>query len=69
MLMPGNLNPVGFGFFSIFAVIGGLTLLVGTDHAAPGCTGPAVQRCDYIATAKFAVARSGYRPFTSDLGF
>ncbi|MNR14169.1 hypothetical protein D3C85_1306310 [compost metagenome] len=59
MLNPGNLDPVGFGFFSIFAVIGGLTLLVGADHAAPGCTGPAVKRCDYVATAKAAMVASG----------
>ena len=74
MLHPGNLDPVGFGFFSIFAVLGGLTLLVGADHAAPGCTGPAVQRCDYIATARAVMATSSSthavrHPFTSDRGF
>ena len=56
------------------SVIGGLTLLVGADHAAPGCTGPAVQRCDYIATARAVMATSSSthavrHPFTSDRGF
>jgi hypothetical protein len=56
------------GTFAMFAVLAGLTLLSGANHAAPGCTGPAVDRCDYVSAAKSAVSRHGY-PFQSDLGF
>lgn len=69
MLKTGDMLPLGFGAFSIFAVLAGLVLLVGADHASPGCTGPKVQRCDYVATAKAAVAQSEHHPFQSDLGF
>lgn len=69
MLKTGDMLPSGFGAFSIFAVLAGLALLVGADHASPGCTGPKVQRCDYVASAKGAVARSQHHPFQSDLGF
>ena len=69
MLKTGDMLPWGFGAFSIFAVLAGLTLLVGADHASPGCTGPEVQRCDCVASAKAAVARSEHHPFQTDLGF
>jgi hypothetical protein len=67
MLQPGSPAILGWGAFSIFAVLAGLVLLTGADHAAPGCTGPEVQRCDYVETAKAALGdRSHFRP---DLGF
>lgn len=69
MLKTGDMLPWGFGAFAIFAVLGGLTLLVGADHASPGCTGPEVQRCDYVASAKAAVARSGRPSFQTGRGF
>jgi len=67
MLQPGSPAILGWGAFSIFAVLAGLVLLTGADHAAPGCTGPEVQRCDYVETAKAALGeRSHFQP---DLGF
>lgn len=69
MLKTGDILPLGFGAFSIFAMLAGLTLLVGADQASPGCTGPEVQRCDYVASASEAVARSRHHRFQSDLGF
>ena len=57
------------GRFSIFAVLAGLALLTGADHAAPGCTGQSVERCDYIAAAKAALAKHPYRHFDPELGF
>lgn len=55
--------------YPVFAVLAGLTLLVGADHVSPGCTGPAVAQCDYIATAKAANSGPKDRHFSSDLGF
>lgn len=69
MLTPGPAVPLGLGAFGLFAVLGGLVLLSGTNHAAPGCTGPTVQRCDYVAIATVAVAQTGHHPFQTDLGF
>lgn len=69
MLKMGGMLPLGFGAFSIFAVLAGLALLVGADHASPGCTGLKVQRCDYVATAKAAAAQSERHLFQPDLGF
>ena len=69
MLKPNYVAPLGWSVFGMFAVIGGLTLLSGANHAAPGCTGPAVQRCDYVAKAKAAVAQSPHHPFQTDLGY
>lgn len=69
MLKTGDMLPLGFGAFSIFVVLAGLALLVGADHASPGCTGPEVQRCDYVANARVAVAQSQHHSFQSDLGF
>ena len=67
MLQPGSPAILGWGAFSIFAVLAGLVLLTGADHAAAGCTGPEVQRCDYVETAKAALGdRSHFQP---DLGF
>lgn len=69
LLKVGDMLPWGFGAFTIFAVLAGLTLLAGANHASPGCTGPAVSRCDYLTTAKDAVRRSRHHPFQNDLGF
>lgn len=74
MLKPGNLEPLGFGIFSIFVAIGALAFLMNANHVAPGCTGPEVRQCDYVATAKAALAAStdGYalmHPFSPDRGF
>lgn len=69
MIKPPLIEPLGFGVFGMFAVIGGLTLLMGADHASPGCTGPAVERCDYVGVATEAVGRSVHHPFQDDLGF
>lgn len=74
MLTLGNLEPSGLGVFSIFAALGGLAFLMHANHVAPGCTGPEVRRCDYVATAKSGLAASmdGYalrHPFSRDRGF
>ena len=74
MLNAGNLEPSGLGAFSIFTAIGGLSFLMFANYAAPGCTGPQVKRCDYVATAKTALATSSdalalIHPFSSDRGF
>ena len=55
--------------YSLFAMLAGLALLMGADQAAPGCTGPAVERCDYIEAAKVANSGPNARFFRSYLGF
>jgi hypothetical protein len=60
---------LGLSAFGLFVVLGGLALLSVTNEAAPGCTGPVVQHCDYVSSAKAAVAKSNYHPFQRDLGF
>ncbi|MDO1558110.1 hypothetical protein Q0812_01535 [Brevundimonas sp. 2R-24] len=60
MLKPGMSAPLGMGLFALFAVLAGLALLMATNHAAPGCTGPAVARCDYVAVATDALEDRGY---------
>lgn len=70
MMLDGNqIAPLGFATFSFFGILGGLTLLVGTNHAAAGCTGPEVPRCDFIEAATEAVSQSQHHPFQSSLGF
>lgn len=69
MLKPLELAGPGLAALSFFAVLGGLVLLVGANHAAPGCTGPEVPRCDFVEVATDAVARSQHHPFQSSLGF
>jgi hypothetical protein len=70
MLKVGQTPQLAVGPFSIFAILGVLALLVGANMISPGCTGPAVERCDYVATAKRAVAGSPYHhPFLTDRGF
>ena len=56
MLKPGDIAPQGFGAFSIFAVLAALTLLMSANYVSPGCTGPEVKRCDYIATLRQCVS-------------
>ncbi|WP_298127146.1 hypothetical protein [Brevundimonas sp.] len=68
MTKPTPMFTLGMGTFVLFVVLAGLLFLMGTNHAAPGCAGPVVERCDYVAAAKQAVSREGY-PFQSDLGF
>ena len=69
MLRSSGLITLDATSYSVFAVLSGLTLLVGVDHASPGCTGPAVQRCDYVETAKAANSGPDDRPFRTYLGF
>ncbi len=69
MFRSGGFITLDMTSYSVFAVLAGLVLLVGTDHASPGCTGPAVERCDYIEAAKAANSGPYDRPFASDLGF
>ena len=69
MLRSGGFITLDMTSYAVFAVLAGLVLLVGTDHASPGCTGPAVERCDYIEAAKMANSGPEDRPFRSYLGF
>ncbi|WEK58464.1 MAG: hypothetical protein P0Y52_02690 [Candidatus Brevundimonas phytovorans] len=74
MMRLGHLEPPGFAVFSIFAAVGGLAFLMNANYVAPGCTGPEVRRCDYVATAKTALAASTdvharFHPFSQDRGF
>lgn len=69
MLRTNGFITLDMSVYSLFAVIAGLTLLMGADHASPGCTGPVVERCDYIETAKAANSGPEDRPFRSELGF
>lgn len=55
--------------YSLFVMLAGLVLLMATDHSTPGCTGPAVERCDYIETAKAANSGPDDRHFQAALGF
>ena len=74
MLNLGNLELPGFAVFSIFAALGGLAFLMNANYVAPGCTGPQMRRCDYVATAKATLAASSdayarIHPFSPDRGF
>lgn len=69
MLRLGKPITLGVGTFIVFTVIGGLALLMGTNNASPGCTGPAVHRCDYIETAKAATIAANRGPFQRSRGF
>jgi hypothetical protein len=69
MLRTNGFITLDMSAYSLFAVIAGLTLLMGADHASPGCTGPVVERCDYIETAKAANSGPEDRHFESVLGF
>jgi hypothetical protein len=71
MVRLGRPAIMGFGTFSIFAILGGLALLMGADPAALGSTGPEVVRCDYIEIAKTALADAPrpLRKFDPGLGY
>lgn len=69
MLRSAGFMTLDMTSYPFFAVLAGLTLLVGADHVSPGCTGPAVEQCDYIATAKAANSGAEDRHFISGLGF
>lgn len=69
MLRAGGFITLNMTAYAFFAVLAGLVLLAGADHVSPGCTGPAVERCDYIAVAKAANSGPNARHFRSDLGF
>jgi len=69
MLRSGKLITLGIVSFIVFAAIGGLTRLMAANHAAPGCTGPAVQQCDYIAAAKAATTTASGSEFLPRRGF
>ena len=69
MLRSGGFITLDMTSYSLFAVLAGLTLLVGADHSAPGCAGPAVERCDYIEAAKAANSGPYDRLFRTYLGF
>ena len=70
MRTPGEMKTLGPGVFSFFMAFGALTLLVGANMTSPGCTGPEVRRCDYVAVAKAAAAATPYHyQFTPDHGF
>ena len=69
MLHSGGFITLDVTSYSLFAVLAGLTLLVGANHSAPGCTGPTVERCDYIEAAKAANSGPDDRPFRTYLGF
>lgn len=62
-MKPGPMITLGVGAFVLFAVLAGLALLSGANYAAPGCTGPAVQPCDYVATAKAALQTTNFQAF------
>jgi len=69
MLRSSGLITLDMASYSLFAVLAGLVLLVGADHVSPGCTGPAVERCDYIEAAKAANSGPDDQPFLTYLGF
>lgn len=69
MLREGGFITLNMTAYAFFAVLAGLVLLAGADHVSPGCTGPAVERCDYIAVAKAANSGPNDRHFRSGLGF
>jgi len=69
MLGSGGFLTLNMAGYSVFAMLSGLALLVGADHASPGCTGPAVAQCDYIEAAKAVNSGPNDRHFISDLGF
>jgi hypothetical protein len=60
---------LGWPGFGLLVILAGLGLLMTANVAAPGCTGPTVERCDYVETAKHAIATRSPYPAQRDLGF
>ena len=69
MVKQPRLITLTLGAFVLVVALGGIALMSVTTTAAAGCTGPVVQRCDYIASATAAVRQSQHHPFQDDLGF
>lgn len=66
---PARFMTLGMDAFAVFAMLMGLALLIIANQFSPGCTGPAVQRCDYIETAKAANTGPYANTFDPSLGF
>jgi hypothetical protein len=67
--LPALISTTRWPIFSVLIIFGGLMVLSILPAATPSCTGPSVERCDYVATAKAAVDATSHHPFTPDRGF
>ncbi len=69
MSPPARFITLSMDTYAVFAMLMGLALLMVANQSAPGCTGPAVQRCDYVETAKIANSGPYANAFDPSLGF
>ena len=69
MPKPGELLTLGAGVFGLMLGLAALSLLVVTNGAAGGCTGPAVKRCDYVEAAWRATSDPQGPGFAPHLGY